>query len=185
MADRTIAGTRIRDIAERSGMSLGHLQYYFPTKGELYLAVLDHMRATFVEDRNRAFSESPTNPGSRLKVFLEQQMRLMRSQLDLLKVRLDFATSGATDAVINQKNRDMYESWRRDIEVVVSEGVTAGEFNPASAPVVPDLLIAVMEGAVLKYIADPDGIDLDEFFDAAHQMAMALLTDHRPPRDNR
>ena len=177
IASDKISGTRMREIARRSGISQGHLHYYFPAKSTLFLAVLDHLRETFAAERQAALHDSSLSPGDKLNVFFEQEIKLVRQCPDLLMVRLDFLVQGTSDEAIADKLREMYASWRHDIENIVAEGVDAGVFSPGHAPVVPDLMIALMEGAYLQHINQEDSSELEMYFAAAHDMVLRLLSD--------
>lgn len=170
-----ISGTRMRGIAKRSGLSQGHLHYYFSAKSLLFLAVLDHLRETFAAERRGALHDASLTPGEKLNVFLAQETKLIRQCADLLMVRLDFLVQGTRDEVIEAKVREMYATWRDDIAEVVSDGVAAGIFSPDFAPLIPNLLIALMEGAFLQHINEPDSTELEEYFRAAHEMVVRLL----------
>ena len=176
IASDKISGTRMREIARRSGISQGHLHYYFPAKSTLFLAVLDHLRETFAAERQAALHDTSLSPGAKLNVFLEQEIKLVRQCPDLLMVRLDFLVQGTSDEAIADKLREMYASWRHDIEDVVTEGVDAGVFSPDHAAVVPNLMIALMEGAYLQHINQEDSSHLEEYFAAAHDMVLRLLS---------
>lgn len=171
-----ISGARTREIAARSGISQGHLHYYFPAKSSLFLAVLDYLRETFAVERRAALHDTSLAPEAKLKVFLDQEIKLIRQHSDLLMVRLDFLVQGTGDTAIAAKVGEMYQSWRRDIAEVVSEGVDTGVFSPDHAALVPNLYIALMEGAFLQHINRADSSDLEEYFRAAHDMVLRLLS---------
>lgn len=176
IASDKISGTRMREIARRSGISQGHLHYYFSAKSTLFLAVLDHLRETFAVERRTALTDTALAPGKKLNVFFDQEIKLIRQSRDLLMVRLDFLVQGTSDPTIAAKIDEMYASWRSDIEEVVTEGVDAGVFAPKNAAVVPNLMVAMMEGAYLQHINQQDSSDLDDYFGAAHEMVLRLLT---------
>ena len=170
-----ISGTRMREIARRSGISQGHLHYYFSAKSTLFLAVLDHLRETFAAERRAALHDTSLSPGDKLNVFFGQEIKLIRQCPDLLMVRLDFLVQGTSDEAIATKIREMYASWRHDIEEVVADGVKAGVFSADRAGVIPNLMIALMEGAFLQHINEEDSSDLEEYFASAHDMVLRLL----------
>ncbi len=55
-----ISGARLRQVARRAGMSQGNLHYYYPTKDELFQALLDHLLKNHiqVQPRNNCLSAS-------------------------------------------------------------------------------------------------------------------------------
>src|SRR5689334_14077679 len=48
IAEKGLEGLRTRDIVARAGVNISTLHYYFGTKDELLVAVLDHVRDKFV-----------------------------------------------------------------------------------------------------------------------------------------
>jgi AcrR family transcriptional regulator len=184
VADRTIAGTRTRDIAERAGYKLGHLTYYFPSKRSVLLAVLDHMERTFLEERRESLADVSKTSIERLAIFFEQERRLIIHRPDLLTARADFWVQGRSDTVIRERIRLMYASFRSDIERVVADGVSNGTFSADRAPMVPDLVMSLLEGAELQYLTEPNRLDLDRYFAAALDIVSNWLSVTAPPSAN-
>lgn len=175
VVDRTIAGTRTRDIAERAGYKLGHLTYYFPSKQSVLLAVLDYMERTFLEERRESLDDVSKTSMERLAIFFEQEHRLILHRPDLLTARADFWVQGRSDPVIRERICLMYAAFRSDIERVVADGVSDGSFSGDRASTVPDLVMALLEGAELQYLIEPDRLDLDRYFAAALDLVSSWL----------
>jgi AcrR family transcriptional regulator len=175
IAEKKIAGTRMREIARRAGMSQGHLNYYYPAKDKLFLAVLDYMRVLFAEERKEWVGDRSMDPRSKLRKFLIQEKELISQRGDLMRARHDFAVQGTGDPEIAGQIRLLYASWRADISGVIAQGVETGEFGERCAVSVPNLLVALMEGAMMQYLVDPEHFDLDTYFEIAHEMVLGLL----------
>jgi AcrR family transcriptional regulator len=165
----------MREVAERSGLGLGHVNYYFPSKSELLLAVLDHIWDMFAKEREEMLEDPDLAAAGRFGVFLEQQRRLLEERADLLAVRLDYSIQGTSDKVIETKIRGGYAGWRKRISEQIEQSVGAGEVSEESIHGVADLCIAIMEGAVLQYFNDPDRMDVGSYFRVAHAMVDAYL----------
>lgn len=175
IADRTIAGTRMREVAERSGLGLGHVHYYFSSKSELLLAVLDHIWEMFAEERERMLRDPDLVPTRRFGVFLDQQRALLEEQADLLAVRLDYSIQGTSDEVIEGKIQGGYADWRGRIAEQIEESAGSGALSAEALAIVPDVCIAIMEGAVLQYFNEPDRMDVEAYFRVAKEMVAAYL----------
>ena len=182
LSEKSISGSRTREIAKRAGMSQGNLHYYFPAKDSLFLALLDHLGETFIEGRKSKLTDASLDPATKLNCFLEQEKELILQQPSLLKVWHDFWVQGIRNPEIGEKIEGMYDSWRSDIEAVVAEGVRQGLFDNTYAPLIPNLLVALMQGAAQQYLIDSNNVfDLEAYFDAAHKMVLWLL---RGPNGN-
>lgn len=63
LIDTGIAGLILRDIAEQIGITHGNLQYYFPTKDDLVVAVFDQELERYTESMHQALAHSSTKQG--------------------------------------------------------------------------------------------------------------------------
>jgi len=180
IAERKISGTRMREIARRAGVSPGHLHYYFPTKDQLFLAVLDHMEALFSREQQEWLGDSTLSPRSKLELFLDQQRRFVAEQDDLMRAYQDFTVQGATDPQISLRVRSMHADWRAKFAMVLAEGVRSGDFDADRAEPIPGVLVSLMEGSMMQYLIDPQGFDLDAYFMTVRDMILGWL---RPDAD--
>jgi len=169
-----ISGARLRQIARRAGMSQGNLHYYFPTKDELYEALLDHLLQIFVEERKSILQDQSINPQQKLRHFLDQEIELIRRQKEVV-IFFDFWVQGTADQEIRKKMTKMFSRWRNDIELVIKEGVDQGVFSPNSSSVIPALLASIMDGASLQYLMDDQSFDLEEYFRTAYEMVLKMV----------
>lgn len=175
IAERTIGGTRMREVAERSGIGLGHVHYYFSSKSELMLAVLDHIWDMFAEERETMLRDPDLVPTQRFGVFLDQQRALLEEQPDLLAVRLDYSIQGTSDEVVQQKIQGGYADWRGRIAEQIVESIGGDALSPEAVSIVPDICVAIMEGAVLQYFNEPERMDVEAYFRTAKEMVATYL----------
>ncbi len=169
-----ISGAHLRDIASRAGISQGHLHYYYPSKQELFLDLLDYLLECFVEERRDVMLNCEIEPVPKLAFFLKQDMDVIRRKRDM-NVFYDFWVQGTRDPAIRQKIQELYGRWRDDIRSVVQKGVDAGAFSPRHADLIPFLLVSLMEGAALQHLIDEEAFDLEAYFAAAQDMVLKLL----------
>lgn len=170
-----ISGARLRQIANRAGMSQGNLHYYYPAKDDLYRALLDHLLETFIKERKFWLEDRLISPPEKIRFFLNQERELILRGKEI-KVFFDFWVQGTSDARIRAKIKDLYARWRADIQTVITEGVQAGTFSPQNASLVPVLLASMMDGAALQYLMDEQAFDLQDYFDTVYLLALRLLT---------
>jgi TetR/AcrR family transcriptional regulator len=171
-----ISGAHLRDIASRAGISQGHLHYYYPSKQELFLDLLDYLLECFVEERRDVMLNGGVKPLPKLSFFLKQEIDVIQRKRDM-NVFYDFWVQGTRDPAIRTKIQGLYGRWREDIRAVVDEGVKAGVFSPRHADLIPSLLVSLMEGAALQYLIDEEAFDLEVYFAAAQDMVLKLLTE--------
>jgi TetR/AcrR family transcriptional regulator len=179
IAENKISGTRMRHIAERAQMSQGTIHYYFPTKADLLLAMLDEMQASFDQDRRERLAEGDIEPAEKIRLFLVQQNRILTEYPSLLEVFYDFWGQGIIDPRVRPKVQWMYEEWRNDMMEAVAEGVEKGDFVPRHAHLAPALLVSLLEGGALQYLIEHGVFDLEQYFDAAYDEILGMLGFHK------
>lgn len=175
IAEHKISGTRMRHIAAKAGMSQGNLHYYFPTKADLFSALLDDMLTSFVGERERDVRDETLAPEQALMVFFYQEREILGERAKTMDVFFDFWVQGTRDPNIREQICGMYQAWRRDIEKVVQRGVDQGLFDPTCASRVPALMVAIMDGGALQYLIQGESFDLDGYLTTAYEMVLRLL----------
>jgi AcrR family transcriptional regulator len=174
-----ISGARLRQIARRARMSQGNLHYYYPSKDELYQALLNHLLESFVSERKPILADRSVPPQEKLRYFFDQQMQLIRRAKEV-SIFFDFWVQGTKDAKIRRKIKGMYARWRQEILAVIEEGVDRGVFSGAIAAQAPALLASIMDGATLQYLMDDKALDLQAYFDTAYRMVIGMLALPQP-----
>jgi TetR/AcrR family transcriptional regulator len=173
--EKKISGARLRQVARLAGMSQGNLHYYFPTKDELYKALLDHLLLVFVEDRKTILSDQSISPQKKLRFFFDQQIELIRRNKEVV-IFFDFWVQGTSDRVICRKIKGMYSKWREDIQFVIDEGIQKGVFSNQISSQMPALLASIMDGASLQVLMDESALDLQAYFQVSFDMVIKMLS---------
>jgi AcrR family transcriptional regulator len=70
IAERGLANVRISDVAERAGMTPGHVTYYFPSKNALLLSAIRRSEEQFTDRLERQLARI-VDPWRRLRRYLE------------------------------------------------------------------------------------------------------------------
>ncbi len=156
-------------------MTQGHLHYYFPSKNDLLLELLDRLILILCDDRQNLLNQPNMDARSKIISLFETKMKVIHGgAFDL--VLFDFWVQSAGNAIIREKMQAIfYLPWRNDIDEVVQEGVENGEFGPEFAALVPSFLISLMDGAALQYLIDNEAFDIQEYLRVAGEMIFKFL----------
>ena len=154
LRERGLEDTRIADVAERAGMSPGHVMYYFDTKDQL---LLEAVRAA----EDRFYAEVATELGS----IGSARRRLVRL-IDLWSPAGDAARAPAAwvlwpdlwarslrDPHLAAYRESADRRWVGLVAGIVREGRSAGEFAGADATRFAQQLAALMDGLALRVMA--------------------------------
>ena len=84
-ADRGYRGTSLRDIAKRIGIKAPSLLHHFPSKQQLYLAVLDQI-FNAMEDSARLVMASPGGPQEQMRKAIADSIDFIARKPDAMKL---------------------------------------------------------------------------------------------------
>jgi len=165
-----VDGASLREIAARAGTSLGMIHYYFPTKDDLFFAVVEEIYQTLLADLAAAFAPGPPVV-ERLRGLFHRLALLSPDEQDVVRlvVREALVSSARRDRLIQRFLRGHVPL----VLGLLDEGVRAGvlaEGRPLPLLLMatfalagPPQMIARQVGAHLGKRALPAG---DELADA-------------------
>jgi TetR/AcrR family transcriptional regulator len=128
--EKGFAATRAEEVAQRAGVSKGTLFLYFPSKEELFKAVVrEHISGTIRE----AFGEVDTYPGTSTELVHFMMLQWWERYGNT-------KASGISKLMMSEANNfpDLAEFYQQEvivpghqlIEKVIQRGVASGEFRP-------------------------------------------------------
>ena len=166
IADRGLAATRISDIAERAGMSPGHVMYYFRSKD---LVLMDALR--FVEDRMHeevGGELASIAPGpKRLRRLLELNMPDGPADPSWA-LWLEAWTLAPHNEVVLELVAELEARWVGLLADVVHSGIEVGAFRCDDVEAAVTHIYATINGLAVQVVTGAPGMT----FEAALQVCM-------------
>lgn len=164
--------SRLRDVSEAAGVSIGTVQYYFDTRDRLIAELFDWSS----ERRLRSWLAglpADGDPWTRMEGLLGSS--LPEPLLARSRVWIEFCAMARNDELRDKLDR-FYDAWRPPFREAIEEGVAAGVFRPA-LPVedIVDLLIIMVDGAQVGIALGAPGIDGDQLHRLLLETARATL----------
>jgi len=137
--------TRLRDVGEAAGVSIGTVQHYFDTRDRLVRELFD-----WSSDRRLAgwLSAAESARGSaweRLTALLEYSLAEPIQRRS--RVWIEFCAMARIEQ-LREKLGIFYEAWRQPFREAIEQGVADGEFRP-TRPIADlvDTLVVLVDGA--------------------------------------
>ncbi len=142
-----VDGASLRGIAKDARTSIGMVYYYFPTKDDLFLAVVEEVYGKLLDDLARALA--PDAP------VAERLQRMYERFGDATEVELLTLRMLAREALVSSKRleRVLERFTKGHIPLVLSllaDGVANGELAKDVPPIV--MMMAVMSLAILPQV---------------------------------
>ena len=166
--------TSMDDVVRQSGLSVGAIYTYFPSKEELFLALSDRRAEQTLSYLNELFRRpGPTPDKSRAAV--DYFFRLLSDELlPLARVTVEFLAEAAKSERIQQRQQQRCESIRQFLHWLLADAQARGEVrNDVDIDASVELMIALNDGILLLSVAGLRKVDLE-----ALKPAYVSLLDH-------
>ena len=160
IAEKGMAGLRIREVASRIGLNHATLLYYFPTKEALIQAVVEYCIRQFelIQAPNPSVA---TTPSEHLRQrYLSDLAYQLREVPDLFLVLDEFLLYARRDPATNRILMEAVTSWQHFLEHLIQEEMASGRFRTdIDAKSAALTLMAFCQGVGLLLHTRPEDID--------------------------
>jgi len=146
----------LRDVAARLGMTHGNLQYYYPVRHLLLVAIFDQETARYTDGITEAVSAETTRRG-RMDALIESGLVLLRSpEIALWRLMVGMLDHNEEMAALHKKEIALYE--RAVAEQLRS---IAPELTPKKRRHLAKIIQAVIDGMSIQRVHDdPNSAEL-------------------------
>lgn len=164
--------SRLRDVAEVAGVSVGTVQHYFDTRDRLVAELFDWSAARRL-DAWLSATETAGDPWTRLTALLDAS--LVDPVLSRSRIWVEFIAMARVEGLREKLGR-YYDAWRPPFRAVIEEGVAAGIFHP-TRPIedIVALFIVLADGAEVAIALEAPGVTPEGFRRLQVDMARSLL----------
>jgi AcrR family transcriptional regulator len=175
IAREKISGTRMHLIAKEADMSQSNLHYYYPTKKDLMVAVLDQLQERFTRKRRESIDlKNKTVEDNIHGLYLEKMDDILNhKRVDY--AQFDFWVQGTVDPEIRSKFKKTFDEWRLNISEVLQMVETNNKTDSKYMDMLPFIIVSLMMGASMQYLIDEGNFDLNQYFEAANAMIMNII----------
>ncbi len=175
IAREKISGTRMHLIAKEAGLIQSNLHYYYPTKNDLLIALLDDLQEKFSTNRRKVVNPAEQTFLQNFQAILEEKKADILHNQKLDYVQFDYWVQGTVNPAVRATFQKTFDIWRSDIAQVFAQGRFESEPARKVLPMLPYLMVSLMMGASMQYLIAEGQFDLDAYFDIAGQAILKLL----------
>lgn len=172
--EKGILGVTIDSVVARAHSSKGGALYYFPTKDDLLLGVLEWVLAQLDRTLDEvAGSQAP--PRARLASELEVLFHSTEVNRNLYLVLFDFVALGSR----GEGFRSLFEYFlarcrRRDM-AIIEEGIRQRVFRRVNLEDAAATIRGLVDGYCLQWLMEPKGVPLERYRDRCRAVLGAYL----------
>jgi TetR/AcrR family transcriptional regulator len=184
IAREKISGTRMHLIAKEAEMIQSNLHYYFPTKNDLLIALLDDIQEKFSENRQQIVDLENKSFTENLEAIFAEKRDIIINNKKLDYLQFDYWVQGTVDPEVRATFQRTFDIWRNDIQAVFNQADFTVSKDSKHLKMIPFLMVSLMMGASMQYLMDEGKFDLNEYFATAKKMILSLLGDNNPKQED-
>ena len=171
-AERGYDVTSVDSICRAAGVSKGAFYHHFPSKGSVFVALLN----AWLADLDRQFDLMQSGGAS-----VPQQVAAMAAGVNEIyhvagtkwNILLEFWAKSKADPEVAHSTVDMIRRYQVFFRQVLERGVAEGSLQVQDVDLAAAVVLSVVLGLLLQGILDPEGQD----WGALMQRALAMLMD--------
>jgi len=175
VAQKKISGTRMHLIAKQAGMLQSNVHYYYPTKNDLLLALLDSIQERFTKKRMESVDLEKKSFEENLRGLFYEKKDDILNYKEIDYVQFDFWVQGTADPEIREKFKTAFDIWINNITEVLNQQPNFRSNSSEKYKMLPYLIVSVMMGASMQYLMDEKKFDINSYFSAAEEMILDFL----------
>lgn len=175
VAQNKISGTRMHLIAKEAGMLQSNVHYYYPTKNDLMIALLDSIQERFTQKRMSSVDLEKKSFGENLQGLFHEKKDDILNHKKIDYVQFDFWVQGTANPEVRAKFKDSFDIWIKNITEVLKQDSSFFGNKSVDYGMLPYLIVSIMMGASMQYLIDEEKFDLDDYFAAAEKMILNYL----------
>lgn len=176
MSEEGFESTTMRNIADRAGVSIGMLNYYFKSKKELVVEAIRHANEGVI----RALASADAIPFGprRLEFIVRRTLRNEYSEALPLAFRLAVMAAAAHDSDLRREVVGWMEDGRAKFERSIRAGIERGEYrSDLDAKLLSNVLYGAMTGLAVETAVSPNLVPLDTAVEAT-LLVLRLIEAH-------
>jgi AcrR family transcriptional regulator len=154
--------TSMDDVVRESGLSVGAIYSYFPSKEDLFLSLCDHRSDQTLAYLNDVFRR-PGPIAEKTREAVDYFFRMLSDDLvPLARVNVEFLSEAAKSERIQERQARRCEMIRQFLQWLLSDAQARGEVRAdVDVRAAAELMLALNEGILLLSVAGVRQVPLD------------------------
>ncbi len=177
VAREKISGTRMHLIAKEAKMSQSNLHYYYPTKNELLMSLMDQLQKRFSEKRIESVDLDNKSVDENIHGLFKEKKDDILNHRKVDYAQFDFWVQGTVNKEIKEKFQSSFNEWRHNIQQVLKGSKNYQNEDRNIQEMLPYIMVSLMMGASMQYLIDENQFDLKTYFEVAEKVMLSLLKD--------
>jgi AcrR family transcriptional regulator len=159
--------TTMDDIVAESGLSKGTLYWYFASKKELFVSLLQETLDPFGREWEAIVEDQSMTATQKLKASLTFFRIQIVEQVDLFGLVIESWAQTYHDDDVQKLTREFYKPYLTYMDRILNEGISEGEFQIEDVQATSAVILTIFDGLTLASGAGILDYDPNRLVDAA------------------
>ena len=164
--------SRMDDIVQSSKLSKGAIYWYYKSKKEVYLSLVDH----WVKNYNSGFIENlekHSTASAQLKGLFDYFINQFDKDPAAFKILVEFWSLSGRDSDFNDKLQKVYSEFLEYIVKIIQDGVDSGEFKNVNPRITALSILINIEGINWFTLLNKSGVEAHEYIHTISEFILA------------
>lgn len=162
------------DIVRESGLSKGALYWYFKSKDDIIVGLIDHLLSQELTQL-QSLNAAKGSPRQRLQQFIDLTIQDTQDMLRLMPVYYEFFALASRRKEIQALFTRFFRAYMDLLTPIFREGMEQGDFRPMDPQDAAIALGAALEGTILLVAYDPKRVALEKHMRIGCQLILEGL----------
>ena len=170
--------SRMDDIVQSSKLSKGAIYWYYKSKKEVYLSLVDY----WVKNYNSGFIENleqHSTASAQLKGLFDYFMEQFDKDPAIFKILGEFWSLSGRDSDFNEKLQKVYSEFLKYIVTIIEKGVNSGEFKNVNPQITALSILINIEGLNWFTLFNKSGVEAHEYIHTISEFILAGVKKNR------
>ncbi len=167
--------SRVDDIVHASGLSKGAIYWYFNSKKDIYLELVNHWVIQYSVTLNH-IAEEESSATEQLHSLIQFFVDQYESDPSVTKAMVEFWALAGRDEDFHQKVQRVYSEFMALIETTLSHGTSTGEFQIEDVQTAALSIMINIEGIIWFTLFDVNNITVRNYMETVYRFIVAGLT---------
>ena len=167
--------SRMDDIVDISSMSKGAIYWYYKSKKEVYLNLVNYWVIKYSTVINHIIEEDDS-PADQLKDVFEYFILQYEQDPSAFKALVEFWSLAGRDKDFHKKLDKVYSNFLEFLERIINRGVKSGEFKNLDVRITALSIMVNIEGIIWFTLFDAHGLSAKEYINTITDFILSGLT---------
>ena len=166
--------SRMDDIVSTSGLSKGAIYWYYKSKKDVYLDLVNHWVNRYSNSLMK-LPQKDTSSSKQLKNMFNTFFEQFENDPVVFKALLEFWSLAGRDDDFNKKLEKVTHNFIQYLETIIQKGVKSGELKNVNPKITAMSIMVVIEGISWFTLFKKNGVSAKEYTDTVSEFILSGL----------